>query len=125
MRARRPVLDQLRPALSNADLFTYSTGEIRNYEAFLGYDFTTRLGELEMPVLIVHGTSDGTVPFEYAERMHHLIPGSDFHAIEGADHGITAYPEAQTVTSAWLQRMATLTRRRVTPARPQRGAEKE
>lgn len=111
MRARRPLLLERLEALSDEDLFTYSTGEIRNYGAFLGYDFTPRLGELRMPALIVHGTADATVPFEYSERMRELIPDSEIHAIEGADHGITEYPEAQTVTAAWLARIAALASR--------------
>jgi pimeloyl-ACP methyl ester carboxylesterase len=111
LRARRSLLIERLAKVSDEDLFTYSTGEIRNYGAFLGHDLTPRLGELRMPTLIVHGTADATVPFAYSERMRELIPDSELHAIEGADHGITEYPEAQAVTAEWLARIAALTAR--------------
>ncbi len=102
---RAMVLERLA-TLSDEDLFTYSTGAIRNYGAFVGYDFTPRLGELRMPVQIVHGDADGTVPFAYSETMRDAIAQAEFHAIAGADHGITEYPEAQHIVAEWLGRMA-------------------
>jgi hypothetical protein len=33
------------------------------------------------------------------------IPGAEFHAIEGADHGVLAYPGAQDALRAWAERV--------------------
>ncbi len=92
--------------LSDADLFTYSTGAIRNFAAFAGYDFTPRLSELRMPTVIIHGTADPIVPFSCAEQLHKGIPQSALHPIEGATHGILQYPEARSVLQDWLVRSA-------------------
>lgn len=105
-REQRALVTEQLATLSEDELFTYSTGAIRNYGAFIGYDFTPRLGELRMPVQIVHGDDDGTVPFAYSETMRDAISQAEFHPIAGADHGITEYPEAQEVVAAWLVRMA-------------------
>jgi pimeloyl-ACP methyl ester carboxylesterase len=39
-----------------------------------------------MPVLLLWGTKDQTVPFERNERVRKAIPRAEFHAIDGAAH---------------------------------------
>lgn len=46
------------------------------------------------------------VPFSDAETLREGIAGIEFHSIADADHGITAYPEAQRVIRDWLARVA-------------------
>ena len=81
-------------AVSDDDLRRYSTGEIYNFAAYRGYDLTGRLSELAelaergLPVCVIHGTADETVPFAWGEALHRAIPGSEFHTIEGGGHGI-------------------------------------
>ncbi len=87
-------------------LFRYSTGELRNYEAYLDVDFTDRLGELKMPVSIIHGTSDNTVPFAWGEALHKAIPHSEFIPVEGADHGVLSYAPAAEALRTWVARVA-------------------
>jgi 3-oxoadipate enol-lactonase len=103
--ARNAAVAEALKAVSDDDLFRYSTGEIRNLEAYQGYDFTSRLGELSMPVCIIHGTADATVPIAWGEALHAGIPGSEWHAIEGADHGVLAYPGAQAALLDWAERI--------------------
>lgn len=103
--ARLSHLQELLTALSDDELLRYSTGELRNYEAYCGWDFTPRLGELQMPVCIIHGTNDNTVPFAWGEALHHGIPHSEFHAIEGADHGVLSYAPAAEALLRWLARV--------------------
>ena len=96
------------PAVESAseeDLFRCSVGEIRNFEAYLNIDFSARLGELNMPVLIVHGTADQTVPFAWGEALHRAIPQSEFVPIEGGMHGIVSHPEAQKAIREWALRV--------------------
>lgn len=106
---RRAKLEAGLAALSEDDLFRYSTGEIRNFEAYVGYDFAPRLGELEMPVCIIHGTADQTVPFAWGQALHAGIRHSEFHAIEGGKHGIVSHPEAQAKLRGWAAGIATST----------------
>jgi 3-oxoadipate enol-lactonase len=94
-------LTALLAKVSDRDLMRYSTGELRNYEAYIGWDFTPRLNELAMPVCVIHGTADNTVPFAWGEAVHHAIPHSEFHAIEGADHGVLSYAPAADVLRNW------------------------
>ncbi len=70
------------------DLFGYWTGMIRNYNAFAGVDLTPRLGELKMPVLIVHGNADAAVPLEFAKALHDGIPKSQFRELDAVGHGV-------------------------------------
>ena len=102
---RRDAVAEALGTVSDEELLRLSTGELRNAEAFQGYDFTPRLAELTMPVCIIHGTADGTVPYAWGEALHRDIPGSEFYPIEGADHGVLLYPEAQQRLRAWAERV--------------------
>ena len=94
-----------KATVNGVELFRLSTGELRNAEAFQGYDFTPRLAELTMPVCVIHGTADATVPFAWGEALHQGIPGSEFHAIEDADHGVLLYDGAQQALRGWADRV--------------------
>jgi pimeloyl-ACP methyl ester carboxylesterase len=102
MRAMRQAYVEALRQLSDEDLFRYSTGMIRNQGAFLGYDFTPRLGELRMPMGIIHGNADTTVPFENAELLHRAIPGSELHIVDGAAHGVLMWPSAAEALRTWV-----------------------
>lgn len=78
------------------------SGTVRNYGAFAGYNFTSRLGDIDVPTLIVHGTADTTVPFEDGRALEASIRNAEFHAIEDAQHGILGYPAARAALSTWL-----------------------
>ena len=49
-------------------------------------DITHRLGEIQLPTLVAHGTEDVPIEIEKAEEMASLIPGARFQRIEGAAH---------------------------------------
>lgn len=104
LRERRALYVEKLAALSDDDLLTYSSGSIRNFAAFVGYDFSSRLGQLQMPAVIIHGTADTTVPFALGEALHKAISQSELHPIEGAIHGILQYPEARSALRDWLVR---------------------
>jgi 3-oxoadipate enol-lactonase len=103
---RRARLERALAELPEEDLFRYSTGEIRNFEAYIGFDFTDRLGDLKMPVCIIHGDADQTVPYSWGETLHRGIPGSEFHTIKGGRHGIVGNPEAQVILRDWALRVS-------------------
>lgn len=52
-------------------------------------DRLSRLSEIEIPTLIVHGEQDNGIDIAAAERMHARIPGSAFARIPGAGHLVT------------------------------------
>ncbi len=45
-----------------------------------------RVGEIDRPVLIVHGTHDQVLPYGHARRLSKLLPGASHLALEGAGH---------------------------------------
>ncbi len=105
--ARQERLKAALAAVSDEDLFRYSVGEIRNYETYLNIDFRSRLGELKMPVSIIHGTADRTVPYAWGEELHRAIAQSELYPIKGADHGILSYDGAAVALRDWAPRVAT------------------
>ena len=60
-----------------------------------------------MPVAIIHGNADQTVPFELGKALHASIARSEFNEIEGARHGLLQYPDAQEALREWALRVAT------------------
>ena len=58
-----------------------------------------RLGEVERPVLVLHGSDDRLVPPENAAVLARAIPGSRSHIISGAGHIFTTDATAETVTT--------------------------
>lgn len=69
-------------------------------DAFGTTDFRDDLTKVTVPTLIIHGDSDGIVPFQGSgERTHEAIEGSELVVVEGAPHGFnvshaTAFNEA-------------------------------
>ncbi|NLT26785.1 MAG: alpha/beta fold hydrolase [Microbacteriaceae bacterium] len=51
-------------------------------------DFTPRLGELAMPVLLVHGGRDIGVPVERARAAARRIPDAELRVVEGGGHWV-------------------------------------
>ncbi|KLI98717.1 alpha/beta hydrolase [Luteimonas sp. FCS-9] len=57
--------------------------------AFATTDFRSDLEAITVPVLVLHGDGDATVPFEGSgARTHAAIPGSTVSLIEDAPHGL-------------------------------------
>lgn len=60
-------------------------------EAFATTDFRPDLAHFRVPTLIIHGTSDATVPIDAAARAAHAgIPGSTLIEYDGGPHGLFA-----------------------------------
>ncbi|GAC1609490.1 MAG: alpha/beta hydrolase [Mycobacteriales bacterium] len=58
-------------------------------EAFGTTDFRDDLLKVSVPALVLHGDSDGIVPFEGSgKRAHEALPNSEVHIIAGAPHGV-------------------------------------
>jgi pimeloyl-ACP methyl ester carboxylesterase len=57
--------------------------------SFASTDFRDDLPNVSVPTLVIHGDSDGVVPFEGSgARTHEAIPGSELHVVAGGPHGI-------------------------------------
>lgn len=63
--------------------------------SLMQFDVRHRLGELRMPVLVVTGAEDTTVPPSVQRALAQGIPGARHVVVEGSGHGIIAdNPEA-------------------------------
>ncbi len=49
-------------------------------------DLVSRLPEIRVPTLILHGREDRTIPVAWAQRAHRLISGSRLHVFPGCAH---------------------------------------
>ena len=77
-------LRQARALCDQAD----KTAVLGCMEAFGTTDFRGDLPKDAVPTLVIHGDSDGTVPFEGSgKRTHEAIAGSQLHVIAGGPHG--------------------------------------
>ena len=57
-------------------------------DAFGTTDFRDDLPQIEVPVLVLHGSADGIVPFEGSgARTAEAVRDSETHVIDGAPHG--------------------------------------
>ena len=57
--------------------------------AFGETDFRDDLTKVTVPVLVIHGDGDATVPFEGSgARTHAALPGSELKVVTGAPHGV-------------------------------------
>ncbi|MBZ4486876.1 alpha/beta hydrolase [Microbacterium sp. cx-55] len=62
---------------------------VKAMEAFATTDFRDDIEQVSVPTLVVHGDSDGIVPFEGSgARTHLAIAASELVLIEGAPHGL-------------------------------------
>lgn len=59
--------------------------------SFANTDFRDDVKNVQVPALVLHGDSDGVVPFEGSgARTHQALANSQLHVIEGGPHGINA-----------------------------------
>lgn len=69
--------------------FASPKGTLDCVAAFGKTDFRDDLAKVTVPTLIIHGDSDGTVPFEVSgKRSHEAIAGSELVLVAGGPHGL-------------------------------------
>lgn len=57
--------------------------------SFSATDFRNEISLLDVPILIIHGESDKTVPIKVSsERTSEMLPGAEYIVYEGAPHGL-------------------------------------
>ena len=60
----------------------------RQRDASRGFDCSDRLGEIDMPTLVVHGTDDHIVPFALGKKMADGIPGARLVTVSGGHRAL-------------------------------------
>jgi pimeloyl-ACP methyl ester carboxylesterase len=61
-----------------------------------------RVAESDIPVLLVWGRNDRTVPFLHSRAMLNLIPGAEFHILENSSH-IPHYEEPEAFNQLMIE----------------------
>ena len=75
-------------------------------DAFGRTDFREDLAKIDVPVLVIHGDSDGIVPFEVSgQRSAEAISDSTLHVVEGGPHGFNT-SHANELNQALLEFLA-------------------
>jgi len=68
------------------------------------FDSLTKIGRLDMPILIVHGDADDLVPFHMGEELRDAArssPRVEFHRVAGGDHNSTWVLGGAAYLQAW------------------------
>ena len=94
---------QLRAIPRDERIAKYA-GELRNYSAYLDWNATPRLKDIKTPTLVLYGTEDTVFPPQGSLDMTRLIPNAEYKAFQGAEHGVTRFPEAIEIALSFLQR---------------------
>ena len=79
--------------LSIEDKMKYYMGELRNQFAYANLDFGSRLSEINVETLVIHGDADVQVPYKLGVELAEGIYDSKFITILGAGHGLMANNE--------------------------------
>jgi pimeloyl-ACP methyl ester carboxylesterase len=85
------VSDEQRQAALEVGKKSDERAALECMDAWASTDFRDDLAKITVPTLVIHGDSDGTVPFEGSgKRTHETIDGSELVLVEDAPHGLNA-----------------------------------
>lgn len=85
------VSEPFRSYIKDIAAWASPKGTLDCISAFGKTDFRNDLATFNIPTLVIHGDSDGIVPFEASgKRTHETIPGSKLALIKGGPHGLNA-----------------------------------
>ena len=73
-------------------------GIVKTIQSYLDIrdSLESRLHELTMPSMIVHGDADSRIDIACGLQLHQGIAGSEFHVIPGAEHGLLTIEARRT-----------------------------
>ena len=73
-------------------------GIVKTIQSYLDIrdSLESRLHELSMPSMIVHGDADSRINIMCGLQLHQGIAGSEFHVIPGAEHGLLTIEARRT-----------------------------
>jgi len=86
--ARNQETNQLTSSLTEHEKAIYDMGTLRNQFAYVDSDLSSRLNEITIPTLVIHGDSDNQVPYPLGQELSEQIPNAQFVTIPNAGHGL-------------------------------------
>ena len=110
---RAPLLEErqrqvkgLTDALSREDRGKFAMGELRNQAAYADSDLRSRLSEINVPTIVLHGDLDTQVPFELGKELAQMISGAEFITVPGSGHGVMQWEMAMTAIRAFCDNVS-------------------
>ena len=86
---RHPVSDATLQWTQSLALPASPKATVDCVRAFSGTDFREDLKSIKVPVLVVHGDADNTVPIKVSgARTAQMMPGAQYKVYDGAPHGL-------------------------------------
>lgn len=76
------------------------------------YDNRAKIGRVAAPILIVHGVTDETIPFQFGARLAQARPGATFIAVPDGGHEILWRDDVQARVLDWIGNNAGRARRK-------------
>lgn len=91
----------------------------------LSFDSLARIGRVDAPVLMLHGSADDTVPLALGERLRDALPPQQVHwiALEGGSHSRLHSEHPEAYQRAFAHTLPALMRGEAEPGRKTRPAE--
>ncbi|HUV44035.1 MAG TPA: alpha/beta hydrolase [Dehalococcoidales bacterium] len=100
--AMERIREMLRQTPREERIAKYA-GELRTYSGYVDWDATPQFRDIKPPTLVLYGTEDSVFPAQGSRDMARLIPDVQVKAFEGAEHGVTRFPEALDIIFSFLQ----------------------
>ncbi len=70
-----------------------------------GFNSLARMPDLKMPVLVMHGDQDDTIPCEQGQKLHEAYPNSTYWVAKGGDHNnLKENPDYEKQLKSFLDR---------------------
>ncbi|SDM48968.1 Pimeloyl-ACP methyl ester carboxylesterase [Fictibacillus solisalsi] len=84
----KPFEEERMNRLAEREMNRAKQLQSRFNHAFLGggEEFYDRMGEISVPVVVIHGTEDPALPFEHGKALARTIPRSQLISLEGSGH---------------------------------------
>ena len=66
------------------------------------YDNASKLRDLDIPVLVLHGRADTLIPHTHGETLANAAPDGQLVLFEGVGHDLSFHPEPQAAMASWI-----------------------
>ena len=81
------LVDDVHATISPATMRTLRSWQRHEFQADgLRTDYTDRLGDLDVPTLLVHGSEDPLLPVSWSEKASGRLPNGQFLSADGCGH---------------------------------------
>lgn len=67
------------------------------------FDNLSKVDRLEIPLLVLHGSDDMTIPAAHGRALAEAAPRGELQLFDGEGHGLSFTPEAQQAIVEWIE----------------------